>query len=237
MISDYSLLSIILGTAMLLSIVLKKLTIAGAVTGALLGLGVYAGAGFTGLAMMGLFFILGTAATAFKREWKNKTGISKKHDSKRTVLQVLANGGVAGLLGLITLFFPQKATLVQVMIAASLGSATADTLSSELGVVFGKRFYNIRTLQKDTRGLDGVVSWEGTWLGIAGSIVIAVIYAVGFGFDKNFLWIVITGTIGNLTDSLLGATLERRSILNNNAVNFLNTFIAAFTAFLLATFF
>ncbi len=40
-------------------------------------------------------------------------------------------------------------------------------------------------------------------------------------------------TFGNLVDSILGATLERKGHLSNNAVNFLNTFAAAALTWLL----
>jgi uncharacterized membrane protein len=36
-------------------------------------------------------------------------------------------------------------------------------------------------------------------------------------------------------DSLLGASLERRRVLNNNAVNFVSTLIAAMVAILMAS--
>lgn len=236
-VSNFGLVVTFLLSAIVLSVVLKKLTLAGAIMGGLLGLSVYAGAGFTGIALLGTFFILGTVATAFKRDWKEEMGISKKSEGRRTAGQVLANGGIAGLFGVMILIFPQKASALQTALAASLASATGDTLSSELGVRYGRRFYNIWTLQKDQRGLDGVVSWEGTGIGIAGSMVIALIYAVGFGFSKNVIWIVIAGTIGNGIDSLLGATWERAHILNNNTVNFFNTFIAALVALMLVAFF
>jgi uncharacterized membrane protein len=48
----------------------------------------------------------------------------------------------------------------------------------------------------------------------------------------NLIWIIIAGTAGNLSDSVLGALLERKNIIGNNAVNFLNTFIAALVALL-----
>ncbi len=68
------------------------------------------------------------------------------------------------------------------MLAAALASASADTVSSELGTLYGKRFWNIMTLRKDTNGLDGVISAEGTLAGIAASAVIVIIY-MGFGGD------------------------------------------------------
>ena len=46
--------------------------------------------------------------------------------------------------------------------------------------------------------------------------------------------IVLAGTAGNLADSLLGALFERGGILNNNAVNFLNTLTAALLGYVLA---
>jgi uncharacterized protein (TIGR00297 family) len=146
---------------------------------------------------------------------------------------VLANAGIGGIAGLLVLLYPQLTHLLALMMAASFASATADTLSSELGTVYGKRFYNIISLKPDQRGLDGVISLEGTLTGIAGSCVIAIIYAIGFGWDLNLIWIVVAGTIGNLSDSVMGSLLERKHYIGNNTVNFLNTLIAALVMLLL----
>jgi uncharacterized protein (TIGR00297 family) len=88
-------------------------------------------------------------------------------------------------------------------------------------------------LKKDLRGLNGVVSMEGTLVGIAGSFIVASVYTLGFGFNINFLWIIIAGTVGNFSDSILGAALERKGFLQNNEVNFLNTAVAALFVLLL----
>jgi len=44
--------------------------------------------------------------------------------------------------------------------------------------------------------------------------------------------VVVTaaGTVGGIVDSLLGATLERRGLLNNDGVNFTNTLAGALAA-------
>jgi uncharacterized protein (TIGR00297 family) len=189
--------------------------------------------------MLAAFFILGTAATAWHAKVRPADKVSEGNmgaaaQSTRTTGQVLANGGVAALAGLATFFLPDQRPALEIMMAASLSSATADTLSSELGMVYGRRYYNVWTWRRDQRGLDGVVSLEGTLIGIAGSIVIAVLYAAGHGWKHGWWIILLSGTAGNLTDSILGATLERKGWLGNNLVNFLNTLLAGLLGGVLA---
>lgn len=225
-VTDYIILFILfLGVAA--SIWFRKLTVAGAFTGGCLGWLVYNGGGITGLIMLAAFFVAGTLATAIGRSEKERLGIAEKNKGRRTAGQVLANGGVAALAGLLAWMYPHQMVMWQLAAAAALSSASADTLSSELGSVYGKRFYNILSFKKDIRGLDGVVSFEGTLWGIAGSGLIAVIYLAGYGHSAHAIWIVLAGTAGNLADSILGASFERRGRITNNWVNGLNTLVAA----------
>ena len=209
----------------------------GALTGGIIGFCIFLATGFTGIAMMVLFFVLGVLATSWKIKTKENIGAAERDKGKRTAGQVAANAGVAGLLGLLILLFPAYQFFLQLMLAASFSSATADTLSSELGTVYGKRFYNILSFKKDRRGENGVVSLEGTLFGLSGSVLIALVYAIAFGWNIYFFFIVIAGTVGNLADSILGAALERKQLIKNNAVNFLNTLIGALIGGLLVLLF
>jgi len=221
-----------IGVMVVASIVFRKLTVAGALTGGCLAALLYKGAGLTGIIMLGAFFVAGSAVTALGRSKKERLGVAEKNKGQRTAWQVLANGGVAGVAGLLAWLNPEQATLWQLAAAASLASASADTLSSELGSVYGRSFYNILTFKKDTCGLDGVVSLEGTLFGIAGSVLIAAIYLIAYKHFNFAWWIVLAGFAGNLADSVLGASLERKGWLKNDQVNFLNTLIAALTGLL-----
>lgn len=212
---------------MLLSVRTGKLSVPASLAGGLTGYLAFAGAGFAGLLMLAAFFILGTLATSHRKELKAKMHADGLHEQQRTAGQVFANGGVAALSGILALIDPTHASLYVVMLAASLASATADTLSSELGTVYGRHFYNVLSFKKDQRGLDGVISLEGTLLGAAGAMVIAAIYGVAYGFGKASVLIVVAGIAGNLLDSVLGASLERKGIIKNDGVNFLNTLFAA----------
>ncbi|GAB3853246.1 DUF92 domain-containing protein [Hymenobacter terrigena] len=220
----------LLGLGMFYSVRARKLTTAAAATGGVLGVLIYLGSGFTGLALLALFFGLGTAASGWRVADKRRLGLAEENKGRRTAGQVVANAGVAGLLGLLAWQYPPAAPMACLMLAGSFAAATADTLSSELGNLYGRRYYNILTLRPDTRGLNGVVSLEGTALGLAGTAVLAAAYCLGFGWGPAFGWLLVAGTAGNLADSVLGATLERRGVLSNNAVNFINTLTGALVA-------
>jgi len=224
---------VILLVGMYASYAAGKLTMGGALTGGGIAFVISMAMGYTGLGMLGFFFLSAVLATSHKKQQKRAL-TDKGHQQKRDAWQVLANGGMAAFAGLQMLFIPFAADLFAVLLATALASATADTLSSELGTVYGKRFYNIITFKPDEKGRDGVISVEGLLIGLAGSAAVAVIFYIGFVSEiRSCIYIVIGGTIGNLSDSILGATLERKGKLGNNAVNFLNTFIAALAAFIL----
>lgn len=223
--------SIITGLLMLLGMLFSyrsgKLTLPATFVAGLVGFAVFAGGGFTGFLLLAGFFALGVLATRHQRALKAIITRSVVHAGQRHAGQVLANGGVAAMLGVIAIVDVDRKELYLLMMAASLSAAAADTISSELGMVYGRRFFNILSLRRDQRGLDGVVSLEGTLLGIGASAVMGSIYCLFEGWDRAFLVIVITGTSGNLLDSVLGASLERTRFIRNDAVNFLNTLAAA----------
>ncbi len=209
-----------------------KLTLTGSLTGTLIGFIIFKGAGLACFCMLTFFFIVGSAATKWQRDKKALMNAADTEKGRRTAAQVLANSGVAAILSLLN-WDATHFSILPYMIAGSFAAATADTLSSELGTVYGRRFYNVITFKPDTRGLDGVISLEGTLIGIAGAFAIAVIHALFYGWNILVLWIVIAGFTGNLFDSVLGATLERRGWISNNMVNFLNTAVGAIVCWLL----
>jgi uncharacterized protein (TIGR00297 family) len=213
----------------------KKLTPSAAATGALLGALIYFGSGFPGLTLLAVFFLAGTAATSWKKEEKRLIQGSAAHQTTRRAGQVLANAGVAAILSGTAIAIPAERSLLVLMMAAAMSSALSDTLASELGMVYGHRFFNILTGRSDEKGLDGVISIEGLLFGMAGSALMAAIYCLFVAkWGRPFLVILVAGTIGNLADSLLGAVFERRKLLSNDLVNLLNTLVAALLAAFMA---
>ena len=223
----YLLVLLILTGLAAVSVILKKLTIPAATAGVFVALGIYSGLGNVGLAMLGTFFISGTLATSHRKKFKASIGLEENNNGCRKLSQVISNGGVAAICGLLSGIFPQHALMFNVASATSIASATGDTLSSELGSVYGSRFYNILTLNEDKRGLDGVVSLEGTCFGAMGSMLIATIFTAEYAGWSMFFIIAFGGILGNFLDSVFGAALQRKGYLNNNLVNFLNTLYSA----------
>ena len=219
-----------LAFAALAAVMLRAVDPIGAVFGCLTAFLIFLGGGFPAIILLGLFFLVGSLATVWNMQKKISSGLAQENKGRRSVSNVLGNGGVAAVLGLLAWRFPEHSVLLQYMIAASLASATSDTLSSEMGNVYGSRFYKIPGLGPGRRGEDGAASPEGTAFGLIGSAGIALAYGFTAGWNRAVAWIAIAGFLGNLTDSILGGSLQKGGYLNNHGVNFLSTLAAALFA-------
>jgi uncharacterized protein (TIGR00297 family) len=97
-----------------------------------------------------------------------------------------------------------------------------------MGNLYGKNYINILTFKRDKRGLDGVISLEGTLFGAVGAVLIAGVYlATGEIAFGAALLIALAGFMGGVIDSVLGASLQRWGFMTNDTVNFANTLAAA----------
>jgi len=227
------LLFFLLALGVILSVYTKKLTLQGAFCGAAIAASIYLSTSFKGIILLASFFILAVWASSWKKALKEEYKLEEANNGTRNAGQVFANGGVAALSGIAGYLWPDYQNVFVLMLASSLSSATADTISSEMGNVYGNKFFNILSFKPDRRGLDGVVSIEGTLFGIAASAIVSIAFSFFYGWGILSVIIVAAGTVGNLTDSVLGAALERCQKLNNDMVNFLNTLVGALTSFLL----
>ncbi len=210
----------------ILSIAFRKMDVPGGITGGIIALSLFWGGGFPMLFVLVAFFILGVGASHWKKEYKTNIGLAQENKGIRSVRHAIANGGAAAIYALCAGYSETRTILFLAMSAACLAAATSDTLSSEIGNVWGKKYIHIISLKRDDRGKDGVVSLEGTAAGIMGSVIIGGVFYLGFGHITFAVWIVIAGIVGNIVDSLLGATLQQKNILSNDHVNFICTLIA-----------
>ncbi len=190
----------------------------------------------TALIPLIVMLVLTLTATRIGRSRKEKLGTAEeKHGRKAS--QVVANLGIAALASLpltaAQLFTPSARTEAASLaaIAAALAEAAADTLSSELGQVFGGQPRLLTTLKVVPAGTDGGITLAGTAIGCIGAAIIAVVAAAIFPLDpRNGAVVFFCAVLGLFADSFLGAVFERRGWLNNDTVNFLSTLVAAASA-------
>ncbi|RMH17738.1 MAG: DUF92 domain-containing protein [Acidobacteria bacterium] len=212
----------------------RALSASGAVAGVVVGTAIYAGAGWRGYLLLVAFVVLGSAATRAGYARKRAAGLSQEHGGRRRARHALANGAVAALAATFAVVTPYRESCL-LALAGALATALGDTLSSELGQLWGRRPVLLTTFRRAPPGTDGAISAAGTLAGLAGALAIAALgAAAGLYPAAGAALVVVAGFAGTTADSLLGATLERRGLLDNEAVNFLATLAGALTAGVLA---
>jgi len=212
------------------SYALDTASVAGMLSGVLLGLLVVVFGGVGWFAVLVTFFGVGALSTKYRYEEKERRGIAEENEGARGTGNVLGNAAVA--LACVLCFaasrsLPVDGTLFQYAFAGSMAAALSDTLSSELGGLYDNPRL-ITTLERVPPGTDGGVTWQGEVFGLLGAVVVA---GVAFGLLPNVSSVgaaaVAAGGLAGMTiDSLLGATVEGPGF-GNEAVNFAATLVGA----------
>ncbi|KPB05243.1 DUF92 domain-containing protein [Bacillus sp. CHD6a] len=187
---------------------LKALAASGAVGTFLVGIFIALGFKGYGLLLIGLFFVTSSFWSKYNR--KQKESITDIHEkgSQRDIIQVIANGGVPALVGVLAYLFPADYWIYGFV--AGIAVANSDTWASEIGSLSKKRPFSIKQMKTVDPGTSGAISLLGTFASVAGSALISVV--------SYFLWSEITitiaflltamGVMGCFIDTFLGATVQ-----------------------------
>ncbi len=206
----------------------------GVVAGWVLGTAIYTFLDWRGFLLLGAFFVIGSAATKLGYRRKAAAKLAQEEGGRRGARHALANVTVAAVCALFAAVTPHP-VLFALAFAGAFATAASDTASSEIGQLLGRRTFLITTLRPVPRGTQGAVSVEGTLAGVAASLAIAALgAAVGLYPPVGVVPVVVAAFAGTTLESVVGATIERRGWLDNEAVNFLNTLVGALAAMALA---
>lgn len=202
----------------------------GVAAGFLVGFVIYAFLDWRGYLLLLAFFVLGSACTKIGYRRKAAEKLAQEEGGRRGARHALANVSVAAACAVFAAL-TDLPVLFSLAFAAAFATAAADTASSEIGQLLGRRTYLVTTFRPVPRGTEGAVSLEGTLAGVAASAILAVLgVLVGLYPWAGVLPIVVAAFVGTTFESAVGAALEKRRLLDNEALNFLNTLVGALVA-------
>jgi uncharacterized protein (TIGR00297 family) len=218
------------------SVALDTASLAGMLTGVLLGLLTVVLGDYSWFAMLITFFGVGGLSSKFRYDEKLARGVAEDNEGARGTSNVLANSLVA----LVAVVAAPAAPELDVTpaffffaFAGAVAAALADTLSSEIGGLFDNPRL-VTTLEVVEPGTDGGVTWQGELIGVGGAAIIAGIALALEGITLAGGGVIVAAGVAGMTvDSLLGATVEGW-LVGNKGVNFLATLAAAATGAALA---
>lgn len=212
----------------------RTVTVSGAVVGAIIGTVVFVSAGWQGWTLLLTCFLCAAATSRMGLHRKTLLGIAEERGGRRGAGNAIANTGIATIAALLaSLSYAREAGLVAM--TAALVAGASDTIASEVGKAWGTRTWSLLPPKLVRAGTPGAMSLEGTAAGLSGAAALgALAISLGLIPPSALLPVVAASTAGALVESLLAASFEAPGIVNNDALNFINTALAAYAAVAIA---
>ncbi|HHY53283.1 MAG TPA: DUF92 domain-containing protein [Clostridiales bacterium] len=186
---------------------LEALTLSGMHCATLLGTFLYAWGGPLIFGALLLFFVFGSLVSKIGREQKRVPSSLHERQGPRSSVQVIANGLPALLFVAVHHFTGNQFFLLAAL--ASFSVATADTFSSEIGMLSTRTPVSILTGKPVPKGISGGVTPLGFLAASLGSLVIAATALFSFGW-AGALVVWLCGMAGSVLDSFMGAVFQAK---------------------------
>ena len=158
------------------------------------------------------FFILSSLLSKVGKKLKSRYDLVFEKSSRRDFGQVLANGGIAGILMILYMFYELQE--IYILYLAALATAAADTWATEIGTLARSKPRLITNFSSVPAGTSGGITLLGIISATLGALTIAISGWLFFSNDfvSNTLLLVVLitfgGVVGSLIDSLFGATIQ-----------------------------
>ena len=166
--------------------------------------------GWSWALLLGVFFVTSSILSHFKESEKRAAAEKFDKTHRRDLGQVLANGGVAALVALLSVLAPSPVWFP--FFLGIMATVNADTWATELGTLSPHAPRLITTGRRVEVGASGAVSLLGTVVSLAGGLLIGLTAAIARRERPTWPIVLIAGLAGlagSLFDSLLGATVQQ----------------------------
>ena len=212
----------------------KTVSRSGALAGFGVGVLIYAGGGPGAWILLFVTFVTASITSRLGLQRKVMLGIAEERGGRRGAGNAIANCGIAAAAAVAAVTTPYAATALLALVVA-LAAGGSDTVASEIGKAWGRSTFLVTSFSRVKPGTPGAMSLEGTAAGMIAAFGLAAVgVAAALIPASAIITVVVAATAGALVESVLGATLEAPGILNNDALNFINTAVAATIALWLA---
>ena len=181
----------------------------GAVGAAIVGTLVFGLGGWAWGAPLIAFFVSSSLLSRVRSPHKARAAQHYDKSHERDLMQVLANGGAGTLAALGNFAWPSP--LWYLFFMGAMATVNADTWATELGALSRQRPRLITTGRPVEAGTSGGVSRMGTFAALMGALFIGAVAGLFDGAQiMRYIWLGGgSGLMGALSDSLLGATVQR----------------------------
>jgi uncharacterized protein (TIGR00297 family) len=196
----------------------RALTASGAVGAILVGTLTFGFGGWVWGLVLIAFFVLSSVLSRYRHADKRALADKFLKGSRRDVGQVLANGGLPAFISVLYFSHPTPALLAAFL--GAIATVNADTWGTELGVLSPTPPRLITTGRKVPVGTSGGITLLGTAASTLGALCIGLVGYLLLCVDATVMgrnplglsWIIpsalLSGLLGSLFDSLLGATVQ-----------------------------
>ena len=145
----------------------------------------------------------------------------------------MANSLAGAFFSLLVITTHHEGAFLMALIAA-FAEATGDTVSSEIGQWISARAYLITTFKPVLPEKTAAFPWEAASRALWLALVVALAFGMGLCGRGGAAIALSAAVAGNLLDSVLGATIERRGLVTNGIVNFAGSSFAGMMALSIA---
>ena len=204
----------------------KSVSASGLWSGIAVGSLLYGFSGPQGFGLLAFFFIVASLLTRHGFSRKKAVGVAQPDEGKRGAKEALASC-LPGLF-FAFLLWRSGSGLLAVGLVSSFAAALADTTATELGQLYGRKFFRLPNFRPVPVGTRGACSVAGTVFGILAACAMGILgWLLGFFHVVSILWVVLGATVG-----FMGESFFSRILMNHESRNFVGALLGGISGML-----